>query len=68
VQVGLIDAEGLARDRLFAETVALYRQGSPWWPDQAFEAQHIKPQQPAPYERTPEVAREGLRPPLGPFL
>jgi hypothetical protein len=48
----LIAVGALARDRdhLFAEAVALYRQGRPWWPDQAFEAQHINPQQAARYE------------------
>jgi predicted P-loop ATPase len=52
VQVGLIDTEALARDRdhLFAEAVALYRQKIQWWPDQAFEAEYIKPQQAARYE------------------
>jgi hypothetical protein len=52
VRVTLIDTEALARDRdhLFAEAVALYRQGTQWWPDQDFEAEHIKPQQEARYE------------------
>lgn len=52
VQVGAIDAAELARDRdqLFAEAVVRYRAGEPWWPDEAFEAQYIKPQQNARYE------------------
>lgn len=52
VKVGAIDTNALARDRdqLFAEAVALYRKGEQWWPDQAFEARHIKPQQDARYE------------------
>jgi predicted P-loop ATPase len=47
VEVGLIDIDGLARDRdhLFAEAVARYRQGVHWWPDPAFETEHIKPKQ-----------------------
>src|SRR5918911_501548 len=52
VKVGQIDTTALARDRdqLFAEAVTLYRSVTRWWPDQAFEAQHIKPQQDARYE------------------
>jgi predicted P-loop ATPase len=42
-----IDTDALARDRdqLFAEAVQLYRQRAKWWPDQAFEDEHIQPQQ-----------------------
>jgi predicted P-loop ATPase len=53
VAVGkVLDVAGLtgARDQLFAEAVALYRQGSKWWPDRDFEAQQIKPQQDDRYE------------------
>jgi predicted P-loop ATPase len=52
VKVGIIDTEALARDRdqLVAEAVELYRKGERWWPDQAFETEHIKPQQDARYE------------------
>ncbi|NOG71274.1 virulence-associated E family protein [Roseicella sp. DB1501] len=52
VRVGRIDLEALKRDRdqLFAEAVALYRRGEPWWPDAQFEALHIVPQQEARYE------------------
>lgn len=47
-----LDVKGLARDRnqLFAEAVTLYQRGERWWPDRAFEAEHIKPQQEARYE------------------
>ena len=50
-----IDIAGLARDRgqLFAEAVERYRQGEQWWPDHAFERQHIKPEQDARYEGDP---------------
>ena len=52
VKVGRIDTDALARDRnqLFAEALTLYRAGRKWWPDQAFEAEHIAPQQDARYE------------------
>ena len=52
VKVGVIDTEALKRDRdqLFAEAVHLYHAGGQWWPDSAFEAEHIKPQQEARFE------------------
>jgi predicted P-loop ATPase len=52
VKVGRVDTDALAQDRdqLFAEAVALYREGAKWWPDEAFEREHIKPQQEARFE------------------
>jgi predicted P-loop ATPase len=52
VKTGRIDVVALARDRdqLFAEAVAQFRQGMPWWPDRDFEQQHITPQQAARYD------------------
>jgi hypothetical protein len=52
VKVTIIDTDALARDRdhLLAEAVELYRKGEQWWPDQAFENEHIKPQQDDRYE------------------
>lgn len=38
------------RDQLLGEAVYLYRQGEPWWPSAAFEAEHIAPQQTARYD------------------
>jgi predicted P-loop ATPase len=47
-----IDIAKLERDRdqLFAEAVALFRNGEQWWPDRDFERQHIQPEQDARYE------------------
>jgi predicted P-loop ATPase len=52
VLTGHIDIDGLSenRDHLFAEAVHAYRLGKPWWPDRAFERQHIMPEQSARYE------------------
>jgi len=52
VVVTVIDTDALAhdRDQLFAEAVAALQAGERWWPDQQFEAEHIKPQQDARYE------------------
>jgi predicted P-loop ATPase len=52
VKVGRIDTDALERDRdqLFAEAVKLYRSGFRWWPNDAFEREHIQPQQEARYE------------------
>lgn len=52
VECDRIDIEALIqhRDQLFAEAVALYRDGTQWWPDQTFEAQHISPEQESRYE------------------
>jgi predicted P-loop ATPase len=52
VRANTIEIEALERDRdqLFAEAVAHWRQGRPWWPDKVFERKHIMPQQAARYE------------------
>ncbi len=52
LKVGNIDVDKLAldRDQLFAEAVQTYRAGAPWWPDRAFEREHITPQQATRYE------------------
>jgi hypothetical protein len=52
VQVGVIDLEGLVRDRsqLLAEAVQLFKASYPWWPTAEFEAQHIRPRQDERYE------------------
>jgi predicted P-loop ATPase len=52
VAAGMIDLEGLVRDRdqLFAEAVALYRKGEQHWPDRDFEKRFIVKEQQARYE------------------
>lgn len=52
VKVGKIDTDALVadRDQLFAEAVEHYRTGTRWWPDAAFEREHIKPEQEARFE------------------
>jgi predicted P-loop ATPase len=41
------------RNQLFAEAVYLFRQGERWWPDKAFEAKWIQPEQDKRYEADP---------------
>ena len=55
VKVGVIDLDALAadRDQLLAEAFAAFQGGASWWPDRAFEAEHIAPQQEARYEADP---------------
>jgi predicted P-loop ATPase len=55
VKTTSIDIPSLAddRDQLFAEAVARYRSGEQWWPDKAFEAQWIAPEQEQRYEGDP---------------
>jgi predicted P-loop ATPase len=52
VTVSKIDTDALRadRDQLFAEAVEHYRQGTRWWPDADFEAEHIRPEQEARFE------------------
>ena len=38
------------RDQLFAEAVALFKQGEAWWPTGEFEKQHAMPEQAQRYE------------------
>jgi predicted P-loop ATPase len=53
VRTGRIDVTALKhdRDQLFAEAVAMYRKRIPWWPDRAFEQQHIQTEQEARFEQ-----------------
>ena len=52
VKVGRIDTDRLTRDRdqLFAEAVQAYRDGAKWWPNEAFERDHVAPEQEARFE------------------
>jgi predicted P-loop ATPase len=52
VKCGVIDIAALKRDRdqLLAEALAQFRQGAPWWPEPAFEAEFIQPEQEKRYE------------------
>jgi predicted P-loop ATPase len=52
VKVGQIDVDALTadRDQLFAEAVSAYRSGEKWWPDSAFERDHIRAEQEARFE------------------
>ncbi len=52
VMVGTIDTAALIRDRdqLFAEAMAAFIGGEAWWPDAAFEKEHITPEQEARFE------------------
>lgn len=52
LKCGTINLDSLERDRdqLLAEAVQLYQEGSPWWPEQQFETDHIAPQQAARYD------------------
>jgi predicted P-loop ATPase len=52
VKVGRIRGEDLERDRdqLLAEAVGAYRSGAQWWPDTAFEREHIRPEQARRFE------------------
>jgi hypothetical protein len=47
-----VDTDLLAkqRDQLFAEAVHRFGSGEPWWPDDAFEREHIQPEQEARFE------------------
>jgi hypothetical protein len=52
VRTSNIDIDALAQDRdqLFAEAVAKYRKGTPWWPDRDFERDYAMPEQAARYK------------------
>jgi predicted P-loop ATPase len=52
VRCGKINIEYLERDRdmLFAEAVALFKTGIPWWPHKDFEREFIVPEQSQRYD------------------
>ncbi len=52
VKTGSINVEALKgdRDQLFAEAVKAYHDGERWWPDRAFEHEHVQPEQEARFE------------------
>jgi predicted P-loop ATPase len=52
VVTGTIDIQALTLDReqIFAESVNLFRNGVPWWPDPTFEKEVIMPQQSARFD------------------
>lgn len=52
VRTGEIDIPALERDRdqLLAEAATLFHEGARWWPDRAFEREHINPEQEARFE------------------
>jgi predicted P-loop ATPase len=66
VKCGNIDSKALThdRDQLFAEAVALFRKGCPWWPDSQFEREHIAPEQERRFDRD-EAWEEAIREWLG---
>ena len=55
VETGTIDLTALKRDRdqLFAEALQLFMGGVQWWPDRAFEAARVKPEQEQRFEADP---------------
>ncbi|MEI6560260.1 MAG: VapE domain-containing protein [Rhodospirillaceae bacterium] len=52
VHTGRVDLAALCadRDQLWAEAVREFRRGTQWYPNEAFETTHIKPEQDARYE------------------
>jgi len=60
VKIGTIDVDRLSQDRdqLFAEAVVRYRAGDQWWPDKAFERDHIQEEQDERYE--PDIWQEPI--------
>lgn len=52
LKCGTIDIDSLRRDRdqLFAEAVHRFKANEPWWPDPAFEEEHMRPEQELRYE------------------
>jgi Virulence-associated protein E len=60
VKCGEIDLDRLRQDRdqLFAEAVQLFQAGVPWWPEPAFEREHIAGEQEARFE--PDIWEEKI--------